>query len=102
MGNRIEVDTTVLRDVSAKTDLFIASLKSKRDVLKNYGSELAAVWQGADATKFQRKYNAIVSDNGFAEELIDALECYRDYLKYCAERYEKTAESAISKANGIW
>ncbi|MBQ9700544.1 MAG: WXG100 family type VII secretion target [Lachnospiraceae bacterium] len=102
MSNRIEVDTAVLRDVSAKTDSFIASLKSKREILKNYGNELATVWQGADATKFQKRYNAIVSDTGFAEELIDALESYRDYLKYCAERYEKTAEAAVSRANGIW
>ena len=101
MSNRIEVDTSVLREVSTKTDNFISSIKSKREILRGYGDELASVWQGADAAKFQQRYNAIVGDNGFIQELADILVLYRNYLKECAEKYEKTAANAVERANSI-
>ena len=101
MGNKLEVDTSALRDVSKKIEEFIKSVKTKQSKLREFGEELAIVWQGDDASKYQMNYKMIVEEDGWLNTLEENLVAFSNYLTHCAEKYEKAAERAINRANGI-
>ncbi|MBE5938941.1 MAG: WXG100 family type VII secretion target [Lachnospiraceae bacterium] len=101
MSNKIDVETQAIRNVAADIDTYITSLLQKRERLLGYESELSAAWRGEDATKFQKRYNAVVKDTGFTMDLIKVLRSYRDYLNYCAQSYEDAANSAVNRINSV-
>ena len=101
MGNKLEVDTSALRDVSKKIEEFIKSVKTKQSKLHGFSEELATAWQGDDATRYQMNYKMIVDDDGWLNTLEENLTAFSNYLTHCADKYEKAAERAIDRAKGI-
>jgi hypothetical protein len=60
--------------------------------------DLFHYWQGVDYTQFKMNWEASNTSGSVSDAMLNALESYAGFLRYCAKKYMEAQTDAYNKA----
>ena len=91
-------------EITRAADAFDEYAAKHRSRMKSVGSEISSLgsaWQGKDYAEVSRQWDEMSGRSSTSGKMLDAVESYAEYLRYCASRYKRAQSDAISRANRL-
>ena len=97
----INVDHSKFEQAAKAIDTYVREARIKMRSSSNVVHDLAATWQGKDASEFQNQWNRLDDSDSTFSKMIKDLESYAKFLRYAAKKYKDAQSNAVNRANGL-
>ena len=96
---KVSVDYRIMENAAREVSGYAEWIRLQMDQSTVEALKLTTEWQGKDSVEFYQKWMTMTAKGSTYRNMLEAVESYRDYLKYVYAEYQKAQRRAQNLAS---